>query len=189
MTTGEIIAVIVATLGGNAALLTIAGALGKSFLENRIRLQQLEFENRLKTELATFSNRHSVFCEKQADVLAEMYSKLFLTKDRLYALGSTQTLDAYDAKGESYRSVFTETGGYFLANRLYFTDELSKPVNSLLVEFDILAMIYRESRARELGFDAAEHQERLTASNQNVRRLMDELQKLFHVTLSGSASV
>ncbi len=145
------------------------------------------FEHELGKALSTFNNRHSIFCVKQAEVLAEIYSKLWQIRDELTKQGCTRDLSEYNTASPSYITVFDDAAKFFLVNRFYFTDAMAAVVQSLLGNYNRLSASYFEGhRMVQSGQRFVEHGERLRKLHKEIEKQIDDCQKLFHATLSAS---
>ena len=133
MTTGELWTVILAAIGGNVALLSLVSYLLKTFIENGFKKQQARFEHDLSKSLTAFSQRHSIFCERQAEAMEEIYSRLWQVKDELYRVGCTRNLEALCEEKPKLEALHNQLATYFLHKRIYFTRELAKPIEELLL--------------------------------------------------------
>src|SRR5258708_18032603 len=93
------------------------------------------FKATLDKQLSYFNNRHSIFCQRQADALADIYSLLWKARDAVSHLGSIPQLAAFLLALPHAKAQHDKAAEYFLFNLFYFTDELANVVRSLLKSY------------------------------------------------------
>jgi len=142
---------------------------------------------KLERELAAFSHRHSIYCQKQAEVFGELYNRLYDWRTTLRYLANQSNVSEHNSYLLEEAKVEKNALDYYGGNRFYFKGDDEQAVNNVLTALDDLPRLYYLSQTQpRVGPEAAEHNKTLREQHKLADNALMECREQFHKILSAS---
>jgi hypothetical protein len=133
MKTSEIIALIISSIGGSAALFAVVACLARSLIKHFFERDLVSFKLNLEKVAFEHQIRFSKLHEIRAQVIADLYSRLFDFHWAVCAFLRDFHKADYDAQRVQYvddRSY--EFKDFFDKHRIYFTENICSKIDDLV---------------------------------------------------------